>query len=385
MKTGIDGIDRRRLLTAGAGMAAGLVLPARALGVGLQASPELFAAAAKDARGRFVAVIFDAATGREHGRVVLPSRGHDLVQRPRHATGAPAEVVAFARRPGNYAVVFKARAGGEPLWMTSRADRHFYGHGAFSPDGRLLFTTENDFEAGVGVIGVRDATDGYRQIGELPSGGIGPHDLAMLSDGRTLVVANGGIKTHPDTPRVELNLAEMQPTLAYVDTMTGEVGEVHALAKDLHQLSIRHLTVAAGNRVLFGCQFRGPRWQTQAIIGWHERGRDLALLTLPEDVQGAMRNYVASLDGDAAGTTVVVTAPRGGLAVVLDAGSGRYLGRYRLDKVFGVARARRQGSFVLTSGEGVLARARAIKESNAVELQRHSLVRAWDNHLLALT
>jgi hypothetical protein len=58
------------------------------------------------------------------------------------------------------------------------------------------------------VIGVRDASAGYRHIGELPSHGIGPHDLALLSDERTLVVANGGIRTHPDRRREELNLAD---------------------------------------------------------------------------------------------------------------------------------------------------------------------------------
>ena len=47
------------------------------------------------------------------------------------------------------------------------------------------------------MIGVRDAQDGYRQIGELPSDGIGPHEATLMPDGKTLVVANGGIRTHP--------------------------------------------------------------------------------------------------------------------------------------------------------------------------------------------
>ncbi|MGI8724305.1 MAG: DUF1513 domain-containing protein, partial [Methyloceanibacter sp.] len=40
-----------------------------------------------------------------------------------------------------------------------------------------------------GIIGVRDATDGYKQIGEFPSYGLEPHDVALLGDGRTLVIA----------------------------------------------------------------------------------------------------------------------------------------------------------------------------------------------------
>jgi hypothetical protein len=54
------------------------------------------------------------------------------------------------------------------------------------------------------VLGVRDATDGYRQIGELASFGVGPHELVLMPDGATLAVANGGIRTHPGRDRAKL-------------------------------------------------------------------------------------------------------------------------------------------------------------------------------------
>ncbi|MFV0298890.1 MAG: DUF1513 domain-containing protein [Hyphomicrobiaceae bacterium] len=380
-------IDRRRLLGGSLGLAAGALLPGRALGVGAEiARPGLFASVAKDDTGKFIATVFEADTGKEQARVQLPSRGHDLTQRPRRA-GEPAELVAFARRPGNFAVVFHPEAKTRPRWLTSREDRHFYGHGVFSPDGRLLFTTENDYENGKGVIGVRDATAGYRQIGEFTSGGIGPHDLAMLSDGHTLVVANGGILTHPDTPRLELNLADMDPCLAYIDARNGDVLATHRLAKDLHQLSIRHLTVGADDTVIFGAQFRGPRYEIHPIVGRHRKGDSVALLALPEKITGAMRNYVASLDSDAAGETAIISAPRGGLAIVVEVRSGRYLGRYELEQVFGVARstpATRTAAFVMTSGSGALAEAGLLSEGGVVSARPQAIAKAWDNHLLAL-
>jgi hypothetical protein len=40
-----------------------------------------------------------------------------------------------------------------------------------------------------GVIGVYDARANYKRIDEFPTFGIGPHDLALLPDGKTLVVA----------------------------------------------------------------------------------------------------------------------------------------------------------------------------------------------------
>ncbi len=100
--------------------------------------------------------------------------------------------VAFARRPGRFGVAVPLGAA-EPVWFSAKSDRHFFGHGVFSADGRRKHTTENDYERGVSVIGVHPADAGYRQIGELPSHGVGPHDLAILSDRRTMVIANGGI------------------------------------------------------------------------------------------------------------------------------------------------------------------------------------------------
>ncbi|MGB0057672.1 MAG: DUF1513 domain-containing protein, partial [Methyloceanibacter sp.] len=94
------------------------------------------------------------------------------------------------------------------VWFTSKPDRHFFGHGVFSADGRLLHTTENDYKNAQGIIGVRDATDGYKQIGEFSARGMEPHDVALLADGRTMVIANGGIRTHPDSGADELNLPD---------------------------------------------------------------------------------------------------------------------------------------------------------------------------------
>ena len=99
-----------------------------------------------------------------------------------------------------------------PIWFATKSDRHFFGHGVFSADGRLLYSTENDYDGARGMIGVRDVTGGYKQIGEFPAHGMEPHDIALLSDGRTMVIANGGILTHPGSEG-ELNLSDMQSSL----------------------------------------------------------------------------------------------------------------------------------------------------------------------------
>jgi hypothetical protein len=52
----------------------------------------------------------------------------------------------------------------------AKPGRHFFGHGVFSADGKLLHQ-EHDYRNAEGIIGVRDATDGYRQIGEFSARG----------------------------------------------------------------------------------------------------------------------------------------------------------------------------------------------------------------------
>ena len=257
-------IDRRGLLIGAASSAALLALPCHAARAA-RGEVELFAAARRDDRGTYSAALF-SLDGGDLRAVELPERGHDIALRP-----GSGEWVAFARRPGRFGVAVPTD-GRPPVWFNSKPDRHFFGHGVYSADGKLLYTTENDYRNAQGIIGVRDATDVYRQIGEFPARGMEPHDVALLADGRTMVIANGGIKTHPDSGADELNLPDMKPSLVYVDLATGDLVEEQMLAPELHQLSIRHLALAAGDTVVFGCQYRGPEGDAPPLLGFHRRG-----------------------------------------------------------------------------------------------------------------
>ena len=71
-------------------------------------------------------------------------------------------------------------------------------------------TSEVVVEGAAGRIGLWEVQN-FCRIGEWDSGGIGPHDLKLLPEGR-LVIANGGIKTDP-SDRTKLNLGDMRPNL----------------------------------------------------------------------------------------------------------------------------------------------------------------------------
>ncbi len=357
-------IDRRTLLMglAASGIIAALPRNASA------AEREWFAAARRDASGVYSAALFDLKSG-DMRAVELPGRGHDVALRP-----GGKEWVAFARRPGRFGVAVPLE-GGTPLWFASKPDRHFYGHGTFSADGRLLYTAESDYDNAQGMIGVRDATDGYKQIGEIPAHGIEPHDIALLSGGRIMVVANGGIETHPDTGRAELNIPEMQPSLNYVDVETGDLLEEHKLAPELHQLSIRHLAIGPDNAVAFACQYRGPEEDVPPLVGFHRRGEQPLIVPAPEETQRGMRNYVGSVDIDSSGSIVAASSPRGGLITYWDVASHRYLGVCDLADGCGLAPTHHSATFLLTSGAGWL----ATGEPHGT-VERPASDSIWDHH-----
>jgi len=361
--------DRRTLLIGLAGSAAMLALP-RATAAAFE--PECFAASRKDDRGNFSASLFTLEGDVQ--AIELPGRGHDIALRPDGG-----EWVAFARRPGRFGVAISLGAR-PPIWFASKPDRHFFGHGAFSADGRLLYATELDYANAQGVIGVRDASAGYKQIGEFRAHGMEPHDIALLGDGRTMVIANGGIRTHPDRGAEELNLPDMQPSLVYVDVATGDLLEEHRLTPELHQLSIRHLAVAAGDTVVFGCQYRGPEDDAPALIGFHRRGETPVIVEAPGATQAGLRNYIGSVAADRGGGIVAASAPKGGLVTYWDVTGRRYLGACDLSDGCGLAPTHRSATFLLTSGDGWLATGDA---SGAMSRQVSGF--QWDNHAILVS
>ncbi|MCX7561438.1 DUF1513 domain-containing protein [Sulfitobacter sp. F26204] len=305
-------------------------------------------------------------TGEIVFEIPLPSRGHAAAAHP-----VRPEAIAFARRPGTFAVVIDCRTGREKVRLTSPPGRHFYGHGVFSADGALLFTTENDFDAARGMIGVWDANDGYARVDEFPSGGIGPHDIKRLPDQEKLVVANGGIETHPDTGRTKLNIPTMRSNLTYID-FNGQIEMQSTLDRAHQRNSIRHLAVAPDGSVAFAMQWQGDLSKDLPLLGVADpEGRDVTFLSAPSIAR--MQGYLGSLAISPDGYRVATTSPRSNLMLIVARDRDSVVEDVQLTDICGVAAT--ETGFFYTTGTG-----------QATTLGRGSKMHAiaWDNHLVAI-
>lgn len=308
-----------------------------------------------------------SGTGESLFSVDLPDRGHAAAAHPDQPLA-----VAFARRPGRFALVLDCLTGRVLHRLTPPEGRQFSGHGVFSADGRVLYTSEVIASTSQGRIGLWQTGD-FTRIGEWSSGGVGPHDLLRQADGG-LIVANGGIATDPGD-RSKLNLDSMRPNLTRL-TPEGRITAQAGLPADLHRNSIRHLAAGPGGVVAFAMQWEGDPFEPVPLLGlWHP-GSPPVLCPPPASEAFRMQGYAGSIAMTAQGL-IALTSPRGGV-VMIHAPDGRHLATHPRVDACGVAMSGR--GFLVTDGSGV------VWSCDAAGLRPlRSGGPAWDNHLIALS
>ncbi|SNY89998.1 hypothetical protein SAMN04515647_0139 [Cohaesibacter sp. ES.047] len=329
-----------------------------------------FLAAARKPDGSY-ALSGLAGNGQVRFDIPLPGRGHAAAAHPERP-----QAVAFARRPGNFALVIDCAAGKTRQILEAPKGRHFYGHGAFSADGRHLFTSENDFESIKGVIGIWKVGDTYERIGEFSSGGLGPHDIKLMPDRTHLVIANGGIETHPDSDRAKLNISTMEPNLSYV-SLDGEIVDQMSLPHDMHKNSIRHLSVGEDGVVAFAMQWQGDIHESPELLGLHSIGGKPRLMETGLAAHGRLQGYLGSVAYSAKKQLVAVTSPRGSVLYIYDASTGKHVSTIKEADVCGVAMY--HDEIYLTSGTGIVSKSDVKREA-----WRQSHPCNWDNHLVTI-
>jgi uncharacterized protein len=328
-----------------------------------------FVAAAREPDGGY-ALFGLTSQGEDCFRVALPARGHAATAHPTRP-----EAVAFARRPGTYALVINCATGAAIRTLTTPPGHEFNGHGAFSMDGDTLYTSEVVAETGEGRIGLWSRRADYTRMGEIASGGIGPHEILRLPGAETLAVANGGIRTGPGD-RNKLNLDTMAPNLTYVEP-DGTILQQVRLAPDASKASIRHLSVTLQGRIAFAMQWEGDLANSPALLGLHQLGEAVPILAMaPQAEHDAMQGYAGSVAVFDSDRFVAISSPKGGRVQIFDT-EGNYINARERPDVCGLSAVDR--ALVMTDGFGTF-----LNTVDDVPVSHSRSDRAWDNHLIRI-
>lgn len=239
----------------------------------------------------------------QHAHVV-PTRAHGMTQL------TDGSLLFASRRPGDW--LLRVHPNGKEQWQWIEADRAFNGHVIASHDGKHLYTTETDLADSQGLIGVRDVHT-LEKITEWRTGGMDPHQLLLDRDG-SLVVANGGIPTQPETGRRKLKLTHMDSSIArLLPAQEGHIAGQWRLADT--RLSLRHL--AWGPEVAWA---KDRRWLGIALQAEHDSAEDkrqapvLALFdgqqlhAVPLPAEAEWQGYGGDISSN--GTHFAVSCPR---------------------------------------------------------------------------
>ena len=367
-------LSRRWVIKGTFGFCAVAALPAKTLVCSPEADRIWYLGTARASDGSFIAALLDP-----HSQLIstinLPGRGHGIAIHPKRP-----EYVVFARRPGTFAMVLDGPRLNRIHKITSKPGRHFYGHGCFSRDGTHLFASENDFNRGVGVIGVYNVTDSYRRVGEFSSGGIGPHELRLMPGGEHLVVANGGIRTHPDQGRAKLNLADMRANVCLLDVFTGTVAEILHLDHRYQRLSIRHVDVNSQKVVGLAMQFEGNPAADVPLAALWRCGREIIYLKTPASIEPTLRHYTGSIRFDQKGEFVAVTFPRGYFTGLWETATAAFRGGFVTPDSSGISSTSEPGEFLIAGSDGRFRKIAPHQSSSEIDLFIDAQY-AWDNHV----
>jgi hypothetical protein len=179
--------------------------------------------------------------------------------------------------------------------------RWFYGHGAFSADGRLLYSTETVNSEQRGVIGVRDAAT-LEYLGEFPTFGENPHDCHLIDAGKVLLVTNGGGAI--DTP--------LRPCVTWVDVASQRLLDKQELGSE--RFNTGHLSLWEGEGlVVVSAPRKGLTEKDLGAVSMR-RGQDpLRTMAEPAAVAARMYGEALSVAIHEPSATAAVTHPGGNM------------------------------------------------------------------------
>ena len=201
--------------------------------------------------------------------------------------------------------------------VSAGAGREFYGHSAFSPDGKLWYCTEAQTENGSydGVLAVRDASTMELHDKAFPTHGVSPHDCILIDDGATLVITNGG---------GPVDSVDEPASVAYVNVKTGEARKLLKF-KD-QKINAGHIAMTSRGELVCvsaprdGIPNDSADWRG-AITFYHPDTDQF--ITADDPIRAEMKSETLSVAINEKTMIVAATNPAGNLVTFWDFKTGK--------------------------------------------------------------
>ena len=285
---------------------------------------------------RFVLSIVDLDADSPNPRVVpMDFQGHGYAPDPRD----PYKMVIFEKH-GAGCCEFDLAKGEVTRKLTAVKGAQFYGHGAFSPDGKTLYATESMIQDGYrGLISVRDGTT-FELKGEFPTFGAAPHDCQLIENGKVMAITNGGGK-----------LDGAKPCVTYVDVEKREL--IEKLEFESEKLNAGHLLIGKkGDLAVASARREGLLEDALGALSVRPKGGKFKTLTSPEDTWKKMVGETLSLAFNEETRVVGATNPYGNVVTFWNLDTGELTKEYaKAKQPRGIALTLDNAYFVLSYGK----------------------------------
>jgi hypothetical protein len=285
----------------------------------------------------FVLCLFDLDSGGSH-TVDLDFFGHGLAVHPLDRRRA-----ALFEKQGPGACELDLAAPGMTRPIKTASNRYFYGHGSYSRDGQVLFSTETDLPTHEGLICIRDAQS-LKELGQFPTYGKNPHDCCLVDGGKTLVITNGG-------GRIEDSRG--LPSVTFVEAASTKLLE--KLTFPTPRINAGHLALSRrGDLVAASAPREGLPKTSPGGLTMRTVGGAFVTMTEPSAVVSRMIGESLSLCIDDSRSVVGVTNPDGNIVTFWDLDDKRLVKTLDLPAPRGFTRTLDEEYLVLSYGAGTV-------------------------------
>jgi uncharacterized protein len=215
--------------------------------------------------------------------------------------------------------------------------RQFYGHGGYSIDGAVMYSTETILKSGDGVIAVRDSQT-LKILGEFPTFGKEPHECKLIDAGRTMVVTNGGGHMQGDAPNVAYIDVNSEKLLEKVELRNARLNTGHISLSDRGSL-----VVVSAPRAGLGAQHLGG-------VSIRPRGQSMETADSQEAVTQRMQGEALSVAIHSEAGLAAVTHPDGDMVTIWSLHNRQLVKVIELEKARGVELTEDMQNFVISYG-----------------------------------